>query len=300
MTKRSKRNNRFPPSSYHMRRIHPIGYFKVLPLELVVYIFKYIIQNCALQEIIWLANTCNWFRNLIREWISVDVQARIGNISFKGYTIMSNIIYFEPTHLNLAGDRNLTNDQLCLLSQFDSLDLRNTSVNNFAPLTNVRRLSIDVFSETLYKLTNLEHIRIYNTKVPFGGLYNMLAIHDQLKSVKLKHVHGIHDHEITMLSDAFPQTTIVYIPHHWASNWGPHMWNEIHDPPMETPRVWGPGIWLALSGRSLTQQLSEPSLEAVQTRTIKNVYPKASYQLKQRFDRQITHIRRGKTKFIRF
>ena len=94
-----RRSKRLPLFTYHTGRIHPIGLFKRLSTEIMVTIFKYVIYNSTVKEIIWLMNTCNKFRNLIRDFLSVEVQSRLGKLSFRSYMTISNMITFTPTYL---------------------------------------------------------------------------------------------------------------------------------------------------------------------------------------------------------
>jgi hypothetical protein len=248
-----RRSKRLPLFTYHTGRIHPIGHFKQLPTELIVTICKYVIYNSSVKEMIWMMNSCNKFRNLIRDFLSYDIQSRLDKISFQTYIFISKIIRFAPIHLDLSGDCDLTNKNLYTLTHFTSLDLRDTFVTDFSSLKQVRRLYIGHTPSTLNQVTNLEELRIYNTRVTLNLLISILVANKRLRFIKLKHVSGIRESEVMELLNTFVDINIVYKPLR-AYDWQMPVDDEYFEDRNLDPVHWGPGIW-----RLFEEQFGQPS-----------------------------------------
>ena len=218
------------------------------------------------------------------------------------------------------------------------MNLRNTSVDDFSPLTNVRCLSIANTAKTLNKLRNLEELRIYDTRVSFTMLINILMSNKRLRFIKLKYVSGITESDVAELLNIFLNINIVYKPlraYDWhlpidpTPIWGPRIWSLIEESFVIRPIAWNlilpPNIPLMaqVTGSfhrtthddSLLIDASSVTLGTIpimikinhdsvpENETIsksKKYYPRVIRPPKPQFERQISHVRRSKTKFVRF
>ena len=91
-------------SKYPERLIDRFGLFGKFSFEIVILIFQYVIKRSSLRSIVCVMNTCNFFRSLIRDFLSTTVQEQVAPMTFAKYKLLSKIIHYNHDHLDLSYD----------------------------------------------------------------------------------------------------------------------------------------------------------------------------------------------------
>lgn len=154
-------------SKYPNRRISRLGQFGILALEIVVHILRYVITS-SIKDIVDIMTTCNFFRSVVREFLSPVVQQHMTPMTYVKYRLLSKMILYNHDHLDLSSDS--TEPYLSDLIAFKSLNLRNHKISNFSVLKQVRCLKISSNHISLQQFNNLERLRV-STKLKSQYIY---------------------------------------------------------------------------------------------------------------------------------
>lgn len=188
-----------------------IGYFSLLPLELCLMIFTYIVEMSTLKEIICTGHICRSFRYLLREHFSSPIQRKIiFPTTLSSYKILYNAIVMD--YLDLSGD-NLNGSNLSCLQRIPVINLSRTQNANLHQLQHVKHLTIDYTDLSQLSLSCLHScitLSIKNCIIYNIELEKLLEIGKKLKSVDLGDICWSCNDYLLYLQKLYPDIYIKW------------------------------------------------------------------------------------------
>lgn len=245
-----------PPilSKYPDRQCSRLGYFELLPIELLVMIFKYTIEKLQFKEIFYIMNTCQTFRSVIRDFLSLDIQNKFpSELCLHDYQMIYGFIPILLKSLSLTSDLDVILD-FSLSSTIESLQLTNVKCHG-----------------TVKYPINLTTLKLYHCVITDHVLDHILANNPCLNFVSIDYCHPICWHNISCLVSKYPNV-VIYHNIRFAFADEPEDHQNILGM-RYTGDIWGPSLW---------RMLYNVNQEPISPTKVKKYYPK---QRKMRYQK---------------
>lgn len=199
-------------SKYANRRIQQIGYFGILPVEILNTIFEYVIQNSSLKDIIYLMHTCNFIRSLLRAYQSTYIQTRLPTwITLNDYKIISGLINYSTKEIAIrAHDYD---SEWHLLNKFGFVAISSVygaKVLRMPPQVK-RLILLNVTGFDWSLTTQLTHLILKSLSISMSVLDQILKQNKDLCYLQIEDVSGISSDDIDYIMMFYPKIKVRYI-----------------------------------------------------------------------------------------